>query len=324
MADVIINMERYVNMINEFSFTSGDGTHIYAYRWDAESPKAVVQIAHGAVEHAQRYSDFAEALVKQGFTVYADDHRGHGKTAGTPGDVAYFSDNDGGFDLAVEDMRTLTGIIKSENPGLPVFLLGHSMGSLLSRIYASRYGSELSGLVLTGTGRANPLLISVTRGLAKREMKKYGGRHKTPFLDSLVFGTLNKPFKDEGKSAFICSDVNVVEAYRADDYCGNTATSEFIYELLGGTRAAFRTQTFENYPKDLPLFIGAGEFDTMGGKRLSGVKKDVECYKSAGARDVEFHIYKGMRHEILNEKEKQSVYSDIISWLNKRTESTVV
>lgn len=304
-------------MRNEFVYTSSDGTHIYAYRWDAERPKAAVQIAHGAVEHALRYDDFAKALAGQGFVVYAADHRGHGKTAGSPDNVAYFADRDGGFDLAVEDIHALTGIVKSECPNLPVFLLGHSMGSLLSRIYASRYGSELKGLVLTGTGRANPLLISVTRGLAKREMKKYGGKHKTPFLDSLVFGTLNKPFKSEGKSAFICSDASVVKAYREDEYCGNTSTSEFIYEMLGGTRAAFRKQTFEGCPKALPLFIGAGEFDTMGGKNLSGVKKDVECYKKAGVRDVEFHIYEGMRHEILNESSKQNVYDDIISWLNK-------
>ncbi len=308
-------------MVNEIVYNSNDGTRIYAYRWLTENPKAVVQIVHGAVEHALRYSDFAETLTAHGFAVYACDHRGHGKTAGNPDNVAYLSDGDGGFDLIVEDMRALTGIIKSDHPGLPVFLLGHSMGSLLSRIYASRYGSDISGLVLTGTGRANPLLISIARGIAKLEMKKYGGRHKTPFLDSLVFGTLNKPFKSEGRSAFICSDSKVVEAYRADDYCGNVSTSEFIYELLGGTRAAFRKQTFEGCPKDLPLFIGAGEFDTMGGKNLSGVKKDVECYKKAGVRDVEFHVYEGMRHEILNEKDKQRVYSDIISWLNKKTKN---
>lgn len=302
----------------DFVYTSSDGTSIYAYRWDAERPKAAVQIAHGAVEHALRYDDFAQALAKQGFVVYAADHRGHGKTAGSPDNVAYFSDGDGGFGLAVEDMHALTGIIKSEHPELPVFLIGHSMGSLLSRLYASRYGDELKGLVLTGTGRANPLLIAVTRTLARREMKAYGGKHKTPFLDSLVFGTLNKPFKSEGKSAFICSDRDVVEAYRADEYCGNVSTSEFIYELLGGTRAAFKKQTFEGCPKTLPVFIGSGEFDTMGGKNLSGVKKDVECYKKAGINDLEFHIYKSMRHEILNEKQKQNVYDDIIGWLNKR------
>lgn len=305
-------------MSNEFTFTSADGTVIHAYKWIAENPKAVVQIAHGAVEHALRYDDFARTLAEKGFTVYASDHRGHGKTAGSPENVAYFSDHNGGFGLAVLDMHTLTELIKTENPGLPVFLLGHSMGSLLSRLYAAKFGNELKGLVLTGTGRADAGLISFVRGLSKLNMKIYGRKHKTPFLDSLVFGTLNSPFKAEGKSAFICSDEAVINAYRADDYCGNTATAEFIYELMGGTRDAFRKETFENCPKELPVFIGAGEFDSMGGKKLAGVKADVGDYKKAGVKDLEFHVYEGMRHEILNEKQKQKVYSDIIEWLSKK------
>lgn len=305
-------------MRGEFTLKSSDGTIIYAYKWPSENPKAVVQIAHGAVEHALRYDDFAKWLAEKGFTVYASDHRGHGKTAGSPENVAYFSDSDGGFDLVVSDMHMLTERIKEENKGLPVFLLGHSMGSLLSRLYAARFGNELKGLVLTGTGRADPGLIAFVRCLTKLNMKMFGRKHKTPFLDSVVFGTLNSPFKAEGKSAFICSDESVVSAYRADDYCGNVATGEFIYELMGGTRNAFRKETFESCPKDLPIFIGAGEFDSMGGKNLKGVKADVEDYKKAGIKDLEFHVYEGMRHEILNEKQKQKVYYDITEWLLKK------
>lgn len=299
----------------EFTFQSSDGKEIHAYKWPADNPKAVLQIAHGAVEHALRYDALACALAVRGFSVYAEDHLGHGKTAGAPENVAYFSDKAGGFDLAAEDMHTLTKLAEKENPGLPVFLLGHSMGSLLSRVYATRYGNELRGLALTGTGRANPVLLSVVRCLAKLNMKLYGRKHITPFLDSLVFGTLNAPFKSEGKSAFICSDKTVVEAYRADDYCGNTASAEFIYELVKGTRAAFKKEAFENFPKNLPLFMGSGEFDSMGGKKLAEVKKDAAAYKKAGVADLTFNIYPGMRHEILNETGKQQVWNDIIGWL---------
>lgn len=307
-------------MINDIVYNSSDGTRIYAYKWDAQSPKAAVQIAHGAVEHALRYEDFAQTLAKQGFVVYAADHRGHGKTAGSPDNVPYISDTNEGYSLMVEDMKQLTDIIKQET-SLPVFLFGHSMGSFLARVYAARYGKELSGLLLTGTGRDNPLLISIGKLLARLEMALFGRRHRTPFLDSLAFGKQDKPFKGEGRSSFICSDCDVIAAYRADEYCGNTATAEFIFELLGALRAGFKNSTFEGCPKDLPVFIGAGEFDSMGGKKLSGVKKDVECYRRAGVRDVEFHVYEGMRHEILNEKDKQRVYFDIISWLNRRTKN---
>jgi alpha-beta hydrolase superfamily lysophospholipase len=297
---------------HELSFQSADGTVIYGYKWDAEVPKAVVQIAHGAIEHAMRYDDFANALCKQGFVVYADDHRGHGHTAGEVGNVAYFGDNDGGFSTAVDDLHILTQRIREENPGLPVFLLGHSMGSLMARVYASRYGKELSGLVLTGTGRVSPPLIALVRSMARVSMKLRGRRHRSPFLHNLVFGTLNRPFKGETGSEFICSDEEVVRAYAADPFCGNLATAEFVYELLGGTGMAAAKQTFERYPKDLPLFIGSGEFDSMGGVGLKAVKQDVEDFKKTGVTDFEFKIYEGMRHEILNEKEKHRVYEDII------------
>lgn len=302
----------------ELSFQSADGTVIHGYKWETDVPKAAVQIAHGAIEHAMRYDDFANALCAHGFVIYACDHRGHGRSAGTPENVAYFGDKDGGFNAAVEDLHVLTQRIREENPGLPVFLLGHSMGSLMARVYASRYGNELSGLILTGTGRVSPPLIALVRSMARMSMKLRGWRHRSPFLHNLVFGTLNRPFKGETDSEFICSDEKVVKAYAADPYCGNLTTAGFIYELLGGTRAASAKETFARYPKDLPLFIGAGEFDSMGGSGLKAVKQDVKDFKKAGVTDLEFKIYQGMRHEILNEKDKQRVYEDIIAWLNDR------
>ena len=205
----------------EFSFNSSDGVQIAAYKWAAEKPKAVLQIAHGAVEHAMRYDAFARALAEKGFAVYAEDHLGHGKTAGSPDKVGHYSDRDGAFLKIVEDMHTLELRMREENPDLPVFLFGHSMGSLLSRVYAAKYGSGLAGLVLTGTGRVAAPLIAVVQMLAKREMKKYGYAHRSPFLHSLVFGTLNKPFKGEHGCEFICSDPEVVSAYVADKCCGN-------------------------------------------------------------------------------------------------------
>lgn len=303
---------------NEFHFTSPDGAVLYAYSWIPDQPVAAVQIAHGAVEHALRYDGFARFLADKGFAVYANDHRGHGKTAGASENVAYLGEKGGGFLQSVEDMRQLTARIKDNHPGLPVFLLGHSMGSLMARVYASKYGGGLQGLVLTGTGRVNAALIALVRGIAKTITAFCGRRHRSSLCHKLVFGTLNRPFKGETGSEFISSDDAVVKAYAADKYCGNTATAAFIDELLFGTRAAFKKETFANTPKDLPLFIGAGEFDTMGGPGLGEVKRDVADYKKAGMADMEFHIYEGMRHEILNEIQKQRVYDDIAAWLTKR------
>lgn len=300
----------------QFTFEADDGKEIFVYKWEAENPKAVVQIAHGAIEHAQRYDDFAMMLVNKGFTVYADDHRGHGKTAQAKENVGYFSDQNGGMKLVIEDMHMLTGIIKKENPALPVFLLGHSMGSYMSRLYAAKYGGEIDGLLLSGTGRVNNVLISIMRAFAKVQMVLLGRKHKSPLLHSLVFGTLNKPFKGETGSEFISSDQAVIDAYAKDEYCGNTITPEFVYELFWGIKQATKKEAFADVPNDLPIYIGAGELDTVGGKNLSAVKKDVADF--GGNSDLTFKIYENMRHEILNEKNKQIVYKDIVEWIGAR------
>ncbi len=130
--------------------TASDGTALHTHRWLPEGPpKAVVQIAHGMAEHSARYARLAEALTAAGYAVYAHDHRGHGGTA-SKADHGYFADHDG-WDTVVADVRAVTGFAQEENPGLPVFLLGHSMGSFLSRAYVIEDSRELAGLVLSGT-----------------------------------------------------------------------------------------------------------------------------------------------------------------------------
>jgi alpha-beta hydrolase superfamily lysophospholipase len=131
---------------------------------------------------------------------------------------------------------------------------------------------------------------------------------------------LNGPFKTEGRTGneFLSADPEVVAAYTADEFCGTALSAEFFHELLWGTRAAASARVIGGFPKMLPLFVGAGEFDTLGGEGLGMVKKDVARYEKAGVKDVEPHIYEGMRHEILNEKNKQRVYDDMLAWLEKR------
>ncbi len=302
-------------MTKELSFKSSDGTVNFAYKWEAEHPRAVLQIAHGAVEHAKRYDNFAKTLAAEGISVYANDIRGQGKTEGRVENIGYLSDSKGGFLLAVEELHKLTQIIKEENPGLPVFLLGHSMGSLMARVYASRYGKDIAGLILSGTGRVNPVLIVIVRILAKMQMVLFGRRKKSKLMHSLIFGTLNRPFEGDKGCEFISADQAVIDKYVADEMCGNTITAEFAFEMLGGTKLAAKKKTFAAIPMKLPVFIASGEFDTMGGGKLAAVKKDARDFSTHD--DVTFKIYKGMRHEILNEKDKQTVYNDILSWMDE-------
>lgn len=299
----------------EFSFISSDGVQIAAYKWAAQQPRALLQIAHGSVEYAMRYDAFARSLCERGISVYAEDHLGHGKTAKSDGDVGHISDNKGAFLKIVEDMHTLEARMRGENPALPVFLLGHSMGSFLARIYAAKYGAGLGGVVLTGTGGRSAAYLTLMIALAGGVMALRGKAHRPGLLNKLYKKELNGPFEGNTGNEFISSDPAVVEAYTADPRCGNALSAEFFREMLWGTREASAKRVVAGFPKQLPLFIGAGEFDTVGGSALKEVKRDVAAYGKAGVADLTFQIYPGMRHEILNEKGRRQVWDDIMGWL---------
>ncbi len=301
----------------EFSFTSSDGVQIAAYKWAAQKPKALLQIVHGSVEYAMRYDAFARELCAQGFSVYAEDHLGHGKTAKSDDYVGHISDSKGAFLKIAEDIHTLDLRMREEYPGLPVFMYGHSMGSFLARLYAAKYGHELSGVILTGTGGRSAAYLSLMIALAGIVMALRGAAHRPKMLNNLYRKEMNGTFEGSTGNEFICSDPAVVEAYTADPRCGNALSAEFFHEMLWGTREAATKRSVNAFPKELPLLIGAGEFDTVGGRELKEVKKDAAAYKNAGVKDVTLNVYPGMRHEVLNEKGKQQVWDDIISWLNQ-------
>src|SRR6476620_12520902 len=131
-----------------FTLTTPDGTDVFVNRWLPDgAARAIVQIAHGLAEHSSRYARFAQRLTDHGYAVYGSDHRGHGKTSGTRGSFAAHD----GWQTVIDDLHSVTAHARHEQQGVPVFLSGHSMGSIISRGYAAQYGSELAGLVLSGT-----------------------------------------------------------------------------------------------------------------------------------------------------------------------------
>ena len=180
-----------------FFFDGSDKAKIFSYKWspdDGIKIAGAVQIAHGMAEHAARYERFAAFLTSNGFVVYANDHRGHNKTAGSLENTGFFADKNG-WALVVEDMHILTGKIKEQNPGLPIFLFGHSMGSFLSRNYIYTYPDEFTGVILSGTGGNPGLLGKVGKMIAGIEKSIKGPRHRSTLLNGLSFGSFNKPFK---------------------------------------------------------------------------------------------------------------------------------
>jgi len=304
---------------SEYKLKASDGTQIHVYEWLPDEPsdvKACLQIAHGMAEHAKRYDDFATFLNKNGFAVFANDHRGHGKTAGSVENLGYFADENG-FETVVDDMRVLTEKIRAEFPEKPVFLLGHSMGSFLSRYYAIEDASKIKGLILSGTAGDPGMLGKVGKTLSKLIAAFSGKKSPTPLMTTLSFGAYNKQFKpNRTEFDWLSRDNEQVDKYVNDPYCGTVFTAGFYTDMLGGLLYVNQEAAIAKMRKDLPVYLISGDKDPVS-ENGKGVKEVFEKMKKAGLNDVEMKLYPDARHEILNELNKEEVYQDILNWLNK-------
>jgi alpha-beta hydrolase superfamily lysophospholipase len=303
----------------EFNLTAKDGVSILVHKWEADSgtPNAILQIAHGMGEHAARYADFAGFMAKNGFVVYANDHRGHGETARSETELGFFAADDG-WNKVVEDAHELSLKIKEENPGLPLFLLGHSMGSFIARDLISKYSADYQGVVLSGT-TGDPGAIAVVGTLIGKLLAALQGKtHKNKFLHDTAFGKFNAPFKpNRTEFDWLSRDEKVVDDYAADPKCGMIMSIGFILDLTGGISYINSNAAFEGTSVDLPVLLVSGEADPVsdGGK---GVKEVYEKYILRGLKDLQMKLYPQCRHEILNELNKEEIYQDILNWMKER------
>jgi alpha-beta hydrolase superfamily lysophospholipase len=317
--------ENAIMLSENFSFRSEDGTNIFVYRWSPKpnaNVRGIVQIAHGMAETAKRYERFASFLTENGYIVYANDHRGHGKTAGSPDKVGYLADDDG-FDWLVKDMYQLTGIIKKEYTDLPVFLFGHSMGSFAAQKYLMLYGRELSGAILSGSNGKAPLLHNIGLIIAAFEVRKNGRKAKSKTMHKLIFGSYNKAFKpNRTEFDWLSRDNDEVDTYINDPYCGGIFTAGFYYDFMKGLIEISKTRNIYRIPKDLPVFIFSGDKDPVGGAG-KGVNKLYQTYRKAGLKDITIKLYPGSRHEMLNEINREEVMKDATDWMNDKASSAV-
>lgn len=296
-------------------FQMDDGVKIAFYCWLPETePRAVLQIAHGMAEYAERYGHFAEFLCENGIAVYANDHRGHGKTAGSPEHLGYFSDEHGWVKV-VTDMRSLTKIIQQDYPQTPVFLMGHSMGSFLARTYITLY-DDIQGVILSGTGAQPQLLVKFARVLAGLHVRIKGAKIASPFFDNMVMAPLNKKFETEGKNAWLTRDKSVVEAYNKDPYCGFVCSYGFFRDFFYGLDYISNKEHNQWIRFTLPIYIISGAYDPVGdfGK---GPEKVAALYRGLQIEDVHIDLYEGARHELINEINREQVFRDILDWLNE-------
>lgn len=299
-----------------FIFKDAEGVQLFTYKWSPDEgvqAKAVVEIAHGMAEHAQRYARLAKALTKEGYIVYAPDLRGHGRTAGLLDKVGYWGRN--GFHKTVIDLKQLYLIISKENVGLPVFMLGHSMGTFLTQAYISHHGNGLKGTILSGVAGKQPML---TAGVMIAWLQKLlqGPKVRSKLLNHLSFGSFNQQFKpNRTKFDWLSRDEAEVDKYVDDPYCGGVFTVQFFYDLLRGLIFIHQPKTLKKIPKELPIYIFGGSNDPVG-RKGKGLLELVNKYKKLGIKDLQYKIYPDARHETLNELNRDEVTQDLINWLN--------
>ncbi len=302
-------------------FTAKDGTDIQYYKWTPTTTniKGVVQIAHGIGEHAGRYDHFAEMLQEEGFVVFANDHRAHGHSVKSRNLLGVY-DGDDYFNDAVKDMRKLTKIIKKQYPSKKIILFGHSMGSLLSRQYVTKYGKDLHALILSGTA-------SFMRGLGSiglmgtKIIRTFSGRKKSnAVLKNLFFSEFNKKFKPNRTQVdWISRDRHQVDIFESDPLRIENFSLSVIEDVIKGSKKINNYETFKNTPNDVPVYLFSGDQDPVG-EMGKGVIKVAKKFKKAG-NDVTLKLYKGGRHEMLNEINKEEVEQDLLNWLDSKLEA---
>lgn len=302
----------------EFTFEARDGVHkLYAVRYlpDGE-PRAIVQIVHGMAEHMGRYEGFASFLTERGFLVTGEDHLGHGASVPKGETYGYFCPQDPAT-VVVRDVHRLKKMTQEAYPGLPFFILGHSMGSYILRNYLFRYGTGIQGAIIMGTGTENQAAVTFVRCLSKCMQLIYGEKHLSRTLDKLVAGNYNKKIVNpRTESDWLTKDEEIVNQYRIDPLCGFPFTVNGYQTLFELVNRLYKKENLAKLPENLPVFMVSGDEDPVGAYG-EGVKKAYESLKAAGMKNVEMKLYAGDRHEILNELDRDVVMEDIVGWLEK-------
>ncbi|RZT01075.1 alpha/beta fold hydrolase [Cuneatibacter caecimuris] len=282
--------------------------------WPENQPKGIVQLVHGMAEHKERYLAFMEFLARNGFFVVIHDHRGHGKSVKSEEDLGYLYEN--GAAGLVEDTRQVTDYAKNMFPGLPLILMGHSMGSLVVRAYTKKYDDQINQLIVCGSPSENPAAaVWFGRKFAGRLKKKHGPAYKSAVMDKLVFGPHNKKFP-EAPNAWICSVPEVVQAYNDSPLCGFSFTADSYLSLFDLMGCVYGKDGWQPKNPALPILFVSGSEDPCL-LRPAKFKQAVELMKQAGYSDVCGRLYPGMRHEILNEAGKEKVFADLLEFMEK-------
>lgn len=301
-----------------FWLDANDHSRLFVNAWLPDiAPKAVVMLSHGMAEHSGRYARLGEALCAAGFALYAHDQRGHGKTA-AQGVLGHFAHEDG-WSKVVGDLASLTQAISQRHTDLPLFLLGHSMGSYIAQAYVMHHGASVQGAILSGSNYQPVTLYRSAKQIARLERWRQGPTGRSALIDWLSFGAFNKAFKPtRTRFDWLSRDPEQVDLYIRDPLCGFRCTNQFWVDLLGGLQQISKPSNLKQIDASLPLLVIGGECDPVSqGKRLKDL---ADALAEAGHQRVDLQLYPQARHELFNETNRAEVTRDVIDWLDRTLE----
>lgn len=282
---------------------------------DTDEIRGVVQIVHGMQEHKERYRPFMEFLAHRGYACVCSDHRGHGKSVKKPEDLGYFYDETG--DAIVEDLAAVNANLRFENPHVPFFMIGHSMGSLISRKYLKNHDGELSGLILSGPVYKNPK-APLGKKLINAVSHYRGSKYVSKPIAKLAEGSYDDGLDGTLKNRWLSRNEENVKAFNADPLCGKPFTLNGYRNLMSLIEDVYSTKGWKLKNPNLPILFAAGDEDPVIGSRRDFAQMQ-QFLKDCGYTNVSGRLYPRMRHEILNEVNRNEVYEDFYNFLQENT-----
>lgn len=303
--------------MERFHFINRTNDKVYYLKWGITAPKAVMVISHGMIENPERYDHLANYLNESGISVYAIYHIGHGEVAEVLNHMG-----EGDFDKCISNLNELVELVRAEEKDTPVVLFGHSMGSMMSQHYITRY-RNIDGLILSGSTvsgllfKAGAVLASVVTALTKDKTKP------CRFLYKIAFGMYNNHFKNpRTEFDWLIGNEEEVDKYLANPYCGGVCSASFYKNVMIGMATMGEKNRLNKIDRKLPIMIHGGEQDAVS-DMAKGLYQLYNQYKVIGVEDVELRIYSGMRHEVHNEKDRDMVYENIRGFVLKAASSSI-
>lgn len=303
---------------SEFYFNSNRDNitpiHCISWRDDSIETRGIVQLIHGMEEHIDRYDHFARFLCDNGFIVVGHDHLGHGKSVLSDEDYGFFAEKDG-WSILMQDVHTLYETFHNEYKNLPYFIFAHSMGSILLRHYLTIYNDQndiLSGAIISGT---NGQKFGVSFGLSQISIIKKikGAKKKSHYVERLVGGSFNKFFApNKTDYDWVCTDEESLNNFINDDLCNRGFSISAYADMVGGVNYLKKQSNVDKTQK-IPMLLISGEKDPVGEMGF-GVLRVYKALKKAGI-DVSFTLFKNGRHEMINDVQKDAVFSLVLDFI---------